>query len=167
MGPATQHTPSEFRREQLRRAQQNAQSNHRWALRQAQMRATEGLVMRRRPVYGTMQLVPPDPTPDAFQKYMLGVIEKVKDTHEEVFGRQPKTIELGTFLQKRLRPWIESREVTELRLAKAHEEMEIIYDSLDNPVRIAETVEVQVTKDFLRGMVIQEHPEETWIDIPE
>lgn len=129
-----------------------------------EMRAsTQGLHIRLRPYRATMELVPLQSSPDPFQKYMLGVIEKVKDMHQEAFGSPPRTIELGEFLQHRLKPWIQSREFTELRLARGSE---IVYNSLGTPVHIAETEEVQVTKDFLAGMVIQEHPEDTWIDVP-
>lgn len=129
---------------------------------QSRIRSTQGLAIRRPMGYAPMQLVPPPPSKDKFQSYMLNVIDKCIKMHKEAFDYPPERIELGKFLQKRLRPWMDEKLVQMLRKSSDFRLVERLQHS---DVVTCDLETYTENRYFLKGMLVEEHPEETWIDI--
>lgn len=67
---------------------------------------TEGLVMRRYGYFGGIELVPPKPSLDEFEKYMFGLLKRMKKLHEEAYGVKPTKVLLGRFERQRFKKHI-------------------------------------------------------------
>lgn len=63
--------------------------------------------MRLRPYFGGIVMVPPDPTPDSFEKTMFRLLELMREIHEDTYGEKPTKILLGRFERRRFKHWIQ------------------------------------------------------------